>query len=192
MLFFGCLGRNNPKVNKLLSTAEIICTTGFNKLPGLSQRSRIWINIWHTGSIFLIRTSILSYSLICYTFHWNRCQISPIIFIVTEIGHVTKIFSLFPKRVNSLNKIWKVRSVDVKSFNEANKMMKFFCPPFFCFTITNKNKEMSNDQSFSSRKKCKLCADWKWSFFICHVVSFSLIKNVNDNCKYVKNKNGLY
>ncbi len=44
---------SSPKVNKLLSIEEIICTTGRNKLPGLPQRSRIWINIWRTGSIML-------------------------------------------------------------------------------------------------------------------------------------------
>ncbi len=35
MFFFGCTGRkqqSSPKVNKLLSTEEIICTAGFNKL----------------------------------------------------------------------------------------------------------------------------------------------------------------
>jgi hypothetical protein len=30
---------SSPKVNKLLSTEEIICTTGFDKLPGFPQRS---------------------------------------------------------------------------------------------------------------------------------------------------------
>ncbi len=46
MLFFWL-----PKVNKLASTKGILGTRGFYKLPGLPQRSQIWINSWHTSSI---------------------------------------------------------------------------------------------------------------------------------------------
>ncbi len=63
MLFFWLPGQkqhSTPKVNKLLYIEEIICTTGFNKLPGLPQSSQIWINIWRTGSIYLLKQSTLS------------------------------------------------------------------------------------------------------------------------------------
>ncbi len=80
---------SSPKVNKLLSTAEIICTTCFNKLPGLPQRSQIWINIWRTGSTLLQHQagiwymSVTFFSKICVKLCWkvqkfqhdSRCEV---------------------------------------------------------------------------------------------------------------------
>jgi hypothetical protein len=39
------------KVSKLPSTEEILCTTGFYKVPGFPQRSQIKTNIKRAGSL---------------------------------------------------------------------------------------------------------------------------------------------
>ncbi len=82
MLFFWLPGQkqqSSPKVNKLLSTEEIMCTTGFNKLPGLPQRSQIWIDIRFTGSTSAKMHSAEGYAKKMWQ-KWWKCAIWEIFF----------------------------------------------------------------------------------------------------------------